>query len=899
MADYTLAAKGTFDGSGFKKGIGESSKSLDAFKEKCSSIGSKMKSVMGGAAGAIAKVGGVITALATGAFVKGGIDRALNIEDARNKLTQLRMDVNSVMASANQAVDGTKFSLAAAATSASMLGASGVEAGETMTRSLKGAAGVAAMGGREMEEVSRVFSKVAAQGKVQGDELMQLSEMGVNATGALAKHLGVTQAEVTKMVRNGQIDFQTFSDAMYETFGEAAYGANNTFRGVLSNTGAALSRLSAKFADPALQGLKKVFQSAIPAINAVSAMLDPMVARFAAFADALSTRVAGAINGFTEALTNTKSPVSAVKAMLGELFDGTPVGAFISSINGFFKAVQMGVSPIALLKNHWSEFVSAVGNSSALDRVRAMIDGLPEPIRNLASWLSTGGAQAVAFGALFAGVLAKFGGPISTAVEAVVAFGTKFGGVIGALVAEVGRFGFAFLNPIVMIKTAIPAVGSAIAGLVTPVGVAVAAISAIIAAFAYLMTTNEEFRSSVMGLLAQIGASLAPIIAIVLSSITQIAAALAPLMDVIVSQLVPALGQIILVILQLVAGLAPIVTLLMATLMPVITQIITVVAELAAQLVTLLFPIITQIAELIQAVMPVILSSVTAAMTAIAAVVNTVWPLVQAIIETAMSVIQSVISIVTAAINGDWEGVWNGIKSLFESVWNGIGNILSTAIGIVQSVISSALGVIKGIWDSAWSSIASLLDGAWNGMKSAVQSGIDAVIGFVRGIPDGIRNALGNVGSILRNAGEQIIDGFFSGIRAAVGGVYDFVSGIADHIASIKGPKQYDLKVLIPNGQWLMESLNRGIASGIPALDRTLAGITNHIGEWVPDADISFGSPDIIGGVRNNEFSYSGDGITREDLKSVLLEVVPRAISENTPVMGEREFNRAVRNARV
>lgn len=839
MADYTLAAKGTFDGSGFKRGIEESSSSLESFKKKCSSLGGRVKSAMGGAASAIAKVGSIITAIAGGAFAKGGIDRALNIEDARNKLAQMGMDVNSVMSSANKSVDGTKFSLASAATAASMLGASGVEAGEQMTRSLQGAAGVAAMGGRQMEEVSRVFSKVAAQGKLQGDELMQLSEMGVNATGALAKHLGVTQAEVTSMVRKGEIDFQTFSDAMYETFGEAAYNANNTFRGVLSNTGSALSRLSAKFADPSLQGLKKIFQSAIPAINAISSNLDPVVAKFSVFADSLSGRVAGAIDAFTASLTESGSIASAAKVMFAELFDGTPIGAFITRVNGFIKVV---------------------------DGVRGIIEGLPQPIQNLIGWLSTSGAQAAAFGAIFAAVFTKLGGPIGSAISFVVAFGSKFGGIIGNLIAEVSRFGLAFFNPMLLIRTALSGIGSAIAWLVSPIGIAVAAIVAIIAAFAYLMTTNEEFRNSVMELITQIGASLAPIIALIIASLTQIGAALAPLIDLIMSQLIPVLGQIGIIALQLIAAIAPIITMIMAIVIPIITEIITIAAELATQLLTLILPIISQIAGLIQEVMPVVLAIITASMMGVLAVFELVWPVVQAIVETAMTIIKDIISIVTAAINGDWEGVWNGIQSLFQDIWNGIGNILSAAINAIQSAIESALSVIQSVWDSAWNSISSFLDEAWNGMTSAVKAGIDSIVDFFGGILDRIGDALSGAGDFLYNAGCDIIDGFFGGIKSKADEVFGFVSGIADHIASIKGPKQYDLKVLIPNGMWLMESLNRGLRGGIPALDRTLAEITDYIGEWSPDADINFGW--------DAEYSVSKFGLNDGRDDSSLIEAI-------------------------
>ena len=114
--------------------------------------------------------------------------------------------------------------------------------------------------------------------------------------------MGVTQAEVREMVSAGEVDFQTFSDAMYATFGDAAQGANATFSGAMSNVMASLSRVGAKFADPALDGLREVFVALIPAVDAISAALDPLVERFTAFVDSGVQAVLPAIESFTAAL---------------------------------------------------------------------------------------------------------------------------------------------------------------------------------------------------------------------------------------------------------------------------------------------------------------------------------------------------------------------------------------------------------------------------------------------------------------------------------------------------------------------------------------------------------------------------------------------------------------------
>ena len=274
MADYVLSAKGTYDGSNFDGGVEASKSKLDSFMEKADQVGARVRSALGSgfakAADTLTSGIGTIGAAVTGLAATGGIHRALNIEQAQFKLKQMGLDVEAVMASCNEAVKGTAYGLDAAATVASSLGASGVQAGDQMTRALKGVAGMAAMSGRSMEDVGLIFGKVAATGKLQGDELNQMAEAGVNATASLAKYLGKTQAEVREMVSAGKIDFQTFSDAMYATFGTAASGANETFSGAMSNVRAALSRTGEQFASPALDALRQVFVALIPAIDSAA-----------------------------------------------------------------------------------------------------------------------------------------------------------------------------------------------------------------------------------------------------------------------------------------------------------------------------------------------------------------------------------------------------------------------------------------------------------------------------------------------------------------------------------------------------------------------------------------------------------------------------------------------------
>lgn len=196
----------------------------------------------------------------TGGIINGGKRRAMNLENANFQLQGLLKNeeaVAAVMKNVSDAVDGTAYSLDAAAKVASQLAASGMKAGDEMFSALRGVAGVAAMTNSSYEDIGRIFTQVAGQGRLMGDQLLQLSVRGMNAAATLANYLTkvgdgtkYTEAQIRDMVSKGQISFDTFAAAMDDTFGEHAKAANSTFEGALSNIKSALGRIGADFIKP-------------------------------------------------------------------------------------------------------------------------------------------------------------------------------------------------------------------------------------------------------------------------------------------------------------------------------------------------------------------------------------------------------------------------------------------------------------------------------------------------------------------------------------------------------------------------------------------------------------------------------------------------------------------------
>src|SRR5690606_36493948 len=103
---------------GYAKGFDAARLSVDRFAERLGqNVRSNLGSLITWGQRAVLAVGAVGTAI-LGLSIKGGLDRALNIEDARAKLSALGHDaegVEAAMTSALDAVKGTSFGLDAAA----------------------------------------------------------------------------------------------------------------------------------------------------------------------------------------------------------------------------------------------------------------------------------------------------------------------------------------------------------------------------------------------------------------------------------------------------------------------------------------------------------------------------------------------------------------------------------------------------------------------------------------------------------------------------------------------------------------------------------------------------------------------------------------------------------------
>lgn len=473
-------------------------------------FGTALKGVAG--AGVVAAGGAIATGF--GMAIAKGFSRLNAIDQAEKKLEGLghsTQAVEGIMKNALASVKGTAFGLDEAANVAASLVASGIKPGQELEKTLKTVADSATIAGIGMEDMGAIFGKVAATGKLQGDELNQLSERGIPALQLLSKHLGVTTDEVRKMVSKGQVDFKTFAEAMESGMGGAAQKSGETFMGAWKNVQAALGRIGATLMAPIFDALKDSFNQLTPALDEMQKALEPLAAEFGRMLSAVMPVAQALFGGFVRALVATTKWVSQniviVKALAGVLsavlLPVLTVVAFNATVSAMAQAKAWLIAQAGATKSAFVQFAAhmkvigawimsrkaAMAGALESARIYAMygLDALKAAARHVvagaqiaATWVATKAKTVAAF---LAQKLAMAGATAQLIAHRVAS-------VASAVASGVARAAtMAWTGAQWLLNAALNA---------NPIGLVVVAIAALVGAIVLAWKRSETFRTVVI-----------------------------------------------------------------------------------------------------------------------------------------------------------------------------------------------------------------------------------------------------------------------------------------------------------------------------------------------------------------------------------------------------------------
>lgn len=365
-----------------------------------------------------------------GPITSGGWNRAMNLEQANfmmHGLLETEEDIEAVMKNVNEAVDGTAYSLDAAAKVAAQFTASGMKAGDSMEIALKAIAGTAAMTNSSFEEIGDIFTTVEGQGKLMTYQMNQLSFRGLNTAATLGKVLNKTEEEIRDMVSKGKIDFETFSQAMYDAFGEHAKEANSTFTGALANVKSALGRIGAEFATPFIRDIIPVLNSFRLAINATKTVLTPFFETFDNITSYLSKVISKNIDSYTENINKFAGGIrlvfSDVIKTITNLYE--IVKGIIAPIKEAYKEIFPDKNTLLILKNLSNTLVDVTKKLKTLYFESGAADTIKLAFKGFFSIFDTGKviiSRIIDLIKQFAPIFDGFGGTINKVITKVSEF---------------------------------------------------------------------------------------------------------------------------------------------------------------------------------------------------------------------------------------------------------------------------------------------------------------------------------------------------------------------------------------------------------------------------------------------------------------------------------------------
>ena len=856
--------------------------------------------------GAIATITGGITALAA----KGGFTRALNIENAQAKLKGLGHDsasVTEIMNDALASVKGTAFGLGDAATVAASLSASGVKEGGQLTKVLKTVADTAQISGRSLTDIGTIFGSVAARGKLQGDDMLQLMSSGIPVLQMLGKHLNKTSAEVSDMVSDGKIDFQTFADAMQEGLGGAAQSAGTTFAGALANVKAALSRLGETAATPVLNGLRGLFNQAIPLIDAFTAAVSPTLEKVGVGLQKGLEQAIPTVTAFFDKLGKSQT-VQQFASYLASLKDD--LKELGSSLSGAAGAVWNVISePLSELYNQAKGQLPAVADgfktllhavSGLLDYVSAHADSIIPLAKGITALiLASKGISAVSAGLKtvsggLKAISATASGVEKTATAAFDMIGkiSDAGNAAGALKQLAGSFNIvkaaqSAWSAVTKAATAVQLAFSAALD-ANPFVLVIAGITAVVAALTWFFTQTEtgkqlwnSFATWFTGIWNQISTACQPALQAIGTFITQTMSQ--------IQQIWQTGWTLITTILQNVWNtIGPII-------MTALTAIVTGIQTFITTITPLLQAGIQNIQTIFQTATTIISTVWNGLWNTITTVVQGAWAIITTIINTALTVIQGIIQLALAVVNGNWSAAWSAIQGIVSAVWGGIQGVVSAGIGMVSGVVSAACSTIRSVWAALWNGVGSIVSSVWGGIVGTVRNMVGRVGSVVSGIGGTVRSAVSGAGSWLVDAGRNIIQGLINGITGMVGSLY---SSITNALSGLVDKAKNALGIHSPSRVFRDEigvMVGRGMALGIDdsahVVSRSMDSLVSTMS--LSDADWSkTGRLNVTTDTPSDSDRLLESIVGRMD---ALIETVEEALSDDRPFT-QRDFARLVRS---
>lgn len=316
-------------------------------ESKISSIAQKINSVgngmSGGLTGILSKAGPAGLALAGVTAAVAGLGAALGAAGDKfigynAKMEQTDIAFTSMLGSAQDAkvmmdqlrefADDTPFEFEDIAPAAQQLKAFGFEARDiipTLTAVGNASAGLG-RGAEGLKQIAFVMGQIKTTGKLMGQDVMQLSQLGIPVKDILAKNLGLAADQLSDIGNQGisaDAAIKALTEGMNEGFPDMMAKMSNSFSGMLSTINDKASRILGKIGEPlfnsmkgAISKVRDAFDRALKNVNTkgLSHIFDDLVPK------GLAKNISHLFNSIGQEISAIMPVIDNLSSALGDLF---------------------------------------------------------------------------------------------------------------------------------------------------------------------------------------------------------------------------------------------------------------------------------------------------------------------------------------------------------------------------------------------------------------------------------------------------------------------------------------------------------------------------------------------------------------------------------------------------
>lgn len=313
---------------------------ISGIAQKISSVGNGMS---GGLTGILSKAGPAGLAIAGVTAAVAGLGAVLGAAGDKfigynAKMEQTNIAFTSMLGSAQDAkimmdqlrkfAADTPFEFEDIAPAAQQLKAFGFEARDiipTLTAVGNASAGLG-RGAEGLKQIAFVMGQIKTTGKLMGQDVMQLSQLGIPVKDILAKNLGLAADQLSDIGNQGisaDAAIKALTEGMNERFPNMMDKMSDSFSGMLSTINDNASQILGKIGEPLFNSMKNaigkvrdVFDTALKNVNTkgLSHIFDDLVP------DELAKNISHLFNSIGQEISAVMPVIDNLSSALGDLF---------------------------------------------------------------------------------------------------------------------------------------------------------------------------------------------------------------------------------------------------------------------------------------------------------------------------------------------------------------------------------------------------------------------------------------------------------------------------------------------------------------------------------------------------------------------------------------------------